>query len=97
MEASTSNVVSGAKMAEDAGGALIEIESVSNELAELIRGIANSASHQASVAVSVSNTMNVIQEITLQTSEGTEETSASIGNLSGMSNELRKSVAGFNM
>lgn len=97
MEASTSNVVSGAKMAEDAGEALIEIENVSNELAELIRGIANSASQQASIAMSVSNTMNVIQEITLQTSEGTEETSASIGKLSEMSNELRKSVAGFKL
>ena len=63
----------------------------------MIRGIANSASQQASIAVSVSNTMNVIQEITLQTSEGTEETSASIGKLSEMSNELRKSVAGFKL
>ncbi len=97
MEASTTNVVSGAKMAEDAGGALIEIENVSDELAELIRGISNSANRQASVAMDVSNTMNVIQEITLQTSEGTEETSASIGNLSELANELRKSVAGFKL
>jgi twitching motility protein PilJ len=97
MEASTTNVVNGAKMAEDAGGALIEIENVSDELAELILGISNSASQQASVAMDVSNTMNVIQEITLQTSEGTEETSASIGNLSELANELRKSVAGFKL
>ena len=45
----------------------------------------------------VSKTMNVIQEITLQTSEGTEETSASIGNLTELANELRKSVAGFKL
>ena len=43
MEASTTNVVSGAKMAEDAGDALIEIENVSDELAELIQGISQSA------------------------------------------------------
>jgi len=97
MEATTTNVVSGAKMAEDAGGALIEIENVSDELAQLIRGISDSANKQASVAMDVSNTMNVIQEITLQTSEGTEETSASIGNLSELANELRKSVAGFKL
>jgi twitching motility protein PilJ len=97
MESSTSNVVSGAKMAEDAGGALIEIENVSNELAELIKGISDAASKQASIAMEVSSTMNVIQEITLQTSEGVEETSASIGKLSEMSNELRKSVAGFKL
>jgi twitching motility protein PilJ len=97
MEASTTNVVSGAKMAEDAGEALIEIENVSDELADLIQGISQSASKQASVALDVSNTMNVIQEITLQTSEGTEETSNSIGNLSELANELRKSVAGFKL
>ncbi len=97
MENSTTNVVSGAKMAEDAGEALIKIENVSDELAKLIQGISNSASKQASVAMDVSNTMNVIQEITLQTSEGTEETSASIGNLSELANELRKSVAGFKL
>jgi len=97
MEASTTNVVSGAKMAEDAGDALVEIETVSDELAELITGISTSANKQASVAMDVSNTMNVIQEITLQTSEGTEETSASIGNLSVLANELRKSVAGFKL
>ncbi len=97
MEASTANVVNGAKMAEDAGEALIEIENVSDELAELIQGISQSASRQASVALDVSHTMNVIQEITLQTSEGTEETSASIGNLSELANELRKSVAGFKL
>ncbi len=97
MEESTANVVSGAKMSEDAGDALIEIENVSDELAELIQGIATSSSKQASVAVDVSNTMNVIQEITLQTSEGTEETSRSIGDLSELANELRKSVAGFKL
>ncbi len=97
MEASTTNVVSGAKMSEDAGEALVEIETVSDELAKLIQGISASASRQASVAMDVSNTMNVIQEITLQTSEGTEETSASIGNLSELANELRKSVAGFKL
>ncbi|MCW8854996.1 MAG: methyl-accepting chemotaxis protein [Gammaproteobacteria bacterium] len=97
MEDSTANVVSGAKMAEDAGEALIEIETVSDELAKLIQGISQSASSQASVAMDVSNTMNVIQEITLQTSEGTEETSASIGNLTELANELRKSVAGFKL
>jgi len=97
MESSTTNVVSGARMAENAGEALVEIESVSSELAQLINGISESASSQAGVATEVSNTMNVIQEITLQTSEGTEETSASIGNLSELANELRKSVAGFKL
>jgi twitching motility protein PilJ len=97
MEQSTSGVVSGGKLAEDAGEALTRIEDVSTELATLIQGISDAASQQAAVATDVSNTMNVIQEITVQTSEGTEETSSSIGNLSDMANELRKSVAGFKL
>ncbi|MCK5335074.1 MAG: type IV pili methyl-accepting chemotaxis transducer N-terminal domain-containing protein [Gammaproteobacteria bacterium] len=97
MEQSTSGVVSGGKMAEDAGEALTRIEDVSTELASLIQGISDSASQQATVATDVSNTMNVIQEITVQTSEGSAETSTSIGNLSDMANELRKSVAGFKL
>ncbi|MCK4708130.1 MAG: chemotaxis protein, partial [Gammaproteobacteria bacterium] len=97
MEQSTSGVVSGGKMAEDAGEALTRIEDVSTELATLIQGISDSASQQATVAIDVSNTMNVIQEITVQTSEGSEETSSSIGKLSDMANELRKSVAGFKL
>ena len=97
MEQSTSGVVSGGKMAEDAGEALTRIEDVSAELASLIQGISDSASQQATVATDVSNTMNVIQEITVQTSDGSAETSTSIGNLSEMANELRKSVAGFKL
>ena len=97
MEQSTSGVVSGGKMAEDAGEALTRIEDVSTELATLIQSIADSSSQQATVAIDVSNTMNVIQEITVQTSDGSEETSSSIGKLSDMANELRKSVAGFKL
>ncbi len=41
--------------------------------------------------------MNVIQEITTQTSAGTNETAASIGNLAELANELRHSVAGFRL
>jgi len=97
MEQSTSNVVSGAKLALDAGDALNEIEGVSHQLADLIATISHAARQQASVAQNVSNTMNVIQEITMQTSDGTNETAVSIGNLTNLSTELRKSVAGFKL
>ena len=45
----------------------------------------------------ISNTMNVIQEITTQTNAGTNETAASIGNLTELANDLRRSVAGFKL
>jgi twitching motility protein PilJ len=41
--------------------------------------------------------MNVIQEITSQTSSGTNATAKSIGNLAEMASELRSSVAGFKL
>ncbi|UCE88483.1 MAG: twitching motility protein PilJ, partial [Pseudomonadota bacterium] len=97
MEQSTSNVVSGAQLAQDAGEALEAIETGSTHLAELIRNISESASQQANAATNISDTMNVIQEITTQTSAGTNETAASIGNLAELANELRRSVAGFKL
>jgi twitching motility protein PilJ len=97
MEMSTSGVVNGAAKAEDAGDALKEIESVSTELSHLIKGISNSTKQQSKVALSVSDSMNVIQEITLQTSEGTEETSVSLTALNELSSELGRSVSGFKL
>jgi twitching motility protein PilJ len=97
MEQSTSNVVAGAKLALDAGDALDEIEGVSHQLAELIQSISQSARQQTAVSVSVTNTMNVIQEITMQTSDGTNEVADSIGNLTDLATELQKSVAGFKL
>jgi twitching motility protein PilJ len=97
MEMSTAGVVSGASMAEDAGVALKEIEDVSTELSNLIKGISESTKQQSKVAMSVSDSMNVIQEITLQTSEGTEETSNSLTALNELSAELGRSVSGFKL
>jgi len=97
MEQTTSEVVRGARLAQDAGVALEEIENVSSSLAELIQNISNAARQQASSAGHISNTMNVIQEITSQTSAGTGATAASIGTLAGMALDLRESVAGFKL
>jgi len=97
MEQSTSNVVEGAKLAENAGEALDEIEKVSKYLADLIEDISSSSTQQSSAAGNISDTMNVIQEITTQTSAGTNETAASIGNLAELANDLRKSVSDFKL
>ncbi|OOZ41970.1 chemotaxis protein [Solemya pervernicosa gill symbiont] len=97
MEQSTTNVVEGAKLAENAGEALDEIEKVSKYLADLIEGISQSATQQTSAAGNISDTMNSIQEITTQTSAGTTETAASIGNLAELANDLRKSVSDFKL
>jgi twitching motility protein PilJ len=97
MEQTTSEVVRGARLAQDAGVALEEIEKVSKTLAALIQNISNAARQQASSAGHISNTMNVIQEITSQTSSGTTATAKSIGNLAKMASEMRRSVSGFTL
>jgi len=97
MEQTTSEVVRGARLAQDAGVALEEIEKVSKTLAALIQNISNAARQQASSAGHISNTMNVIQEITSQTSAGTTATARSIGNLAKMASEMRRSVSGFTL
>ncbi|MDO7598290.1 MAG: methyl-accepting chemotaxis protein [Pseudomonadota bacterium] len=97
MEKSTTGVVLGAKLSQDAGTSLEQIETVSNQLAALIDNISNAAKQQAKAAISTSDSMNVIQEITMQTSTGTYESAASIGRLLELTNDLRKSVSGFKL
>ena len=95
MEHTTAEVVKGAELAHSAGIALEEIENVSTNLAELIQDISEAAKHQATTSAHISNTMNVIQEITSQTLSGTNDTASSIGELAEMAIEMKKSVSGF--
>lgn len=97
MEQTTAEVVKGAERAHAAGGALEEIETVSTDLAKLIRDISTAASQQTSTAGQVSRTMHVIQDISSQTLSGTNNTAQSIGELADLAVELRSSVSGFKL
>jgi len=97
MEQTTAEVVRGARLAQDAGVALEEIEGVSQTLAELIHSISDAAQLQTSSAGQISHTMAVIQQITSQTSAGSSATAESIGDLARMASEMRRSVSGFTL
>jgi twitching motility protein PilJ len=97
MEQTTAEVVAGARLAEDAGLALGEIEKVSNDLADLIQNISTAARQQSMAATNITATMSVIQEITTQTSHGASQTAESIGNLAQLAADLRRSVADFKL
>jgi twitching motility protein PilJ len=97
MEQSTAGVVAGAKIAERAGEALTEIEKVSVQLAGQIENISQTSRTQAAVASNISGTMTIIQEITMQTSQGTNETAAAIERLAKLANDLKTSVTGFKL
>jgi twitching motility protein PilJ len=97
MESSTAEVVTGARLAQDAGVALERIESVSHDLAGLIQNISDTARQQAASAGKVTETMKVIQNITTNTAAGTEQTAKSIDNLAELASELKNSVSGFKL
>ncbi len=97
MEQTTSEVVHGARLAQDAGVALEEIEQVSSSLSGLIRNISETAKIQAQSASQISNRMVAIRDISIQTSSGTKATAQSIGDLAGMAMEMRQSVTGFKL
>ncbi len=97
MEQTTAEVVAGASLTEDAGIALNEIETVSTNLAELIQDISTAARHQSTTAGHISNTMNVIQDITSQTLDGTNRTARSVEELAEMAIDQRESVSGFKL
>lgn len=95
MEYSTQGVVEGAKLSDAAGQALTEISAVSTNLAGLIEHISGDTQAQATTATSVAATMKDILSITEQTTAGTKQTAASIGELADLAVELKGSVAGF--
>jgi len=97
MERSTTDVVGGALLAENAGAALDEIEQVSHQIASLVQNISGSSKEQTSVAGAITKNMHVLREISSKTTESTAATSSAISKLSELASQLRKTVAGFTL
>ena len=97
MEKSTEGVVDGARLSDAAGQALNEIENVTNSLASLIASISEATLAQTNSAATVTRNMQLIQNITSQTTEGTKLTADSVGQLTALAEELQASVAGFKL
>jgi len=95
MERSTQGVVEGAKLSDNAGTALSEIDRVSRQLAELIEQISTAASREAESANVVAGNIQHIFAVTEQTGEGTRSTADQVRELSRMADELRQSVSRF--
>jgi twitching motility protein PilJ len=97
MEQSASGVVSGIKLVEDVDSALVEVEIVSQQLADLIQNLSGESSQQADLANTAAKNLGVIREITVKTSDDMIETVNSIRKLDVLSKELRESVTGFQL
>jgi len=97
MESTTSEVVDGARKAEDAGEALVKIESVSKDLSRMIVEISTEAQTQSQTATRVAVQMTEILDISIKTSQGTNQTAKAMGQLADLVNKLRASVADFKL
>jgi len=97
MEETTREVVSGSGLANAAGEALGEIESVSQALAELIQSISLASKQQARGSDSVAKAMGDISLTTRHTAAGAKQVAVLIRDLSGLAEELRASVSAFKL
>ena len=97
MESTTSEVVSGAEKAEDAGEALQRIESTSKDLSKLIEEISQEAQTQSESATRIAEQMNSIRDVSIQTSGGSKQTAQSMGRLADLVHKLSESVADFKL
>ena len=88
MERSTTDVVGGALLAENAGAALD---------ANLVQNISGSTRQQAGSAADVTRRTTKLKEISDQTGKATIATAASISKLSELASQLRQTVAGFTL
>ena len=97
MESTTTEVVTGARLAEDAGTALEQIESVSKDLSRMIAGISEEAHTQSTTETNISELMKSVQEISTQASEGSNQAATSVEELAELVMHLSDSVTDFKL
>ena len=81
--------VEGAKLSDNAGAALTQIDQVSRRLSDLIEQISASTLREANLANEVAGNIQHIFAVTEQTGEGTRSTATQVRELSKMAEELR--------
>ena len=97
MEEATREVVDGSAMADRAGNALQEIQSVAQHLAELVESISVASEQQAEKSSSLAKSISEISVVTNQNALGASESAEEIGVLVGRTERLRESVSAFRL
>jgi twitching motility protein PilJ len=97
MEETTREVVDGSNLANAAGRALSEIESVSAQLTSLIQSISSASEEQAIGSEYISKAMSEISNNTVETAEGAKNASQSVQQLANLADELRRSMQRFRL
>lgn len=97
MEETTSEVVNGARLAQDAGASLTQIETSSTELSALIEDIAREAESHSGQAQRISELMDEIRNVSVKTSQGTTQTADAVAELAERVMQLQSSVSDFKL
>jgi len=97
MEDTTREVINRSNIANEAGVALSEIQSVSNRLAELIQAISDAAQQQARGSEQVAKSMNEMSSVTRNTAASTKQTAAAINSLALLVDNLNATVSRFKL
>ena len=95
MDESISKVVQGSQLADGAYAKLQEIETVSNQLADLIESITRSAADQVQRSEQVVESMVAVGEVSTATASTTQETDNLMSVLNNTARELRAAVDTF--
>lgn len=97
MEKATQQVVSGTKVADSAGKALAEIESMSQQLSQLVQGISAGSNKQAETVTRVSEQVTQVSDSSTETSRKAQESANSIAKLLELAKDLETSVSRFKL
>jgi len=97
MESTTEEVVSGAKMADEAGQALNEIESMSERLLETIEEVAEDAQKESTVAQTVASRMETLNSATKESDKSVSQVAISLEQMRSVAERLTQSVLGFKL
>ncbi len=95
MEEGTKEVEIGARLADQAGKALDAISTVVRQSAELVQEISLASKQQVRGTEGVANAMQIISNITRQTSQGARQTSRTVEQLVHMSEQLNEALSQF--
>lgn len=97
MEESIQRVVEGSTLADNAHRKLQEIETVSNQLAELIQSISLAATQQAKSSDNITKTMDKMGVVSSKNLVASRQTTQAINQLAATSDELAASVETFKL
>ncbi|MCI5196045.1 MAG: HAMP domain-containing protein [Candidatus Electrothrix sp. AW5] len=97
MDSSIQEVVQGTQLSQNALSRLEEITNRSNEVFELIQGVASAAQQQADTTAVLATSMGEISSISLETAEEAMGASVSMQEMAVMGDDMLQSVATFKL